>query len=100
MIKFAQIILPNALNNDFTYFALENQQIGDVVLVAFVVYDGAVVIDVVVVDVVVVVVVVVGSATSDVVNAAIVVARFITASAVTAYDASANNMCVQMLMPL
>ena len=35
MTKFAQIILPNALNDDFTYFALENQQIGDVVLVEF-----------------------------------------------------------------
>ena len=35
MTKFAQIILPNALNDDFTYFALDNQQIGDVVLVEF-----------------------------------------------------------------
>ena len=35
MKKFAQIILPNALNDDFTYFALENQQIGDIVLVEF-----------------------------------------------------------------
>ena len=35
MTKFAQIILPSALNDDFTYFALDNQQIGDVVLVEF-----------------------------------------------------------------
>jgi len=32
---FAEVLIPNALNNNFTYFALPNQKIGDIVLVEF-----------------------------------------------------------------
>lgn len=33
--KFAEVLIPSALNDNFTYLAIENQQIGDVVLVEF-----------------------------------------------------------------
>ncbi|MFM7702391.1 MAG: hypothetical protein ACKO6C_02915, partial [Alphaproteobacteria bacterium] len=32
---FAQILIPNALNDDFTYFAESSNMVGDVVLVEF-----------------------------------------------------------------
>ncbi len=34
-VKFAEVLIPSALNDNFTYLAIENQQIRDVVLVEF-----------------------------------------------------------------